>query len=887
MRHPSFFRLLFASVFSFALLGASAHAQNINVQADASTGLLWRPSTLFSNTTNTGAITTVGTLTSGTWHATPIGNSYLANSAITIAGTSTSLGSSITLDTITGLSTTGLIKRTGANTLAIATSGTDYAPATSGSSLLYGNGAGGFSNATVGTSLSFSAGSLNAVQDIRTSASPTFAGLTLSGLTSGRVPYVTTGGLLTDSANLTFDGTTGLGVADGFTLTSAGSIAFAAGGSNKNITLSPSGTGEVAVNYNAGYSASGVNGVHIFGGNSGNIAFWNDAIGATPFFIGRRANGTAASPTATALNDVIVQLAGRGYGTSYTGTRGYFSINADETWTATANGTRATILTTANGTTGTTASMTLWNYGRMVLAPVSGTTTAWGTTGALNAFGSSTVTDSSSSGTVATAVANSFAVPTFAASSSTTFTNAANLYIAGDVSAGTNVTLTNSYGLWNVGKTKLEGTVRQDVTQSTGFTLASLNGIVQGSTFQTLAGLGLDVRSDQTGTPGSDIIGFSTNVRSVNTGTVGQLTGSRVINIVSGGATVTSGNGYVSRSPSVSSGTITTQYGFYAERQKIAAGVTTGYAFYNADANDLNYFAGAVQLPSTNTAGLQLYNTSDQTTNYERGGLRWSSNNFDVFTEQGGTGNVRTFRVTAANNILAVANTASASAGYFDFLRTTTSAASSALATFRTTNTATSGTMGFVTITPTYNQSSGTAANTDLLINRTQTAVGSGAQLLIDAQVGGSSKFAVNNSGVVSQYNGIATAGNGVVTVQGVGRATAQTAANASVATYTVGSSDASFEVSANVLVTTSSAENFTVTCAYTDEGNTARTITLNFQLLAGTIGTGIAFANGAVPYEGVPLHIRAKASTAITIATTGTFTGCTYNVEGVIRKLQ
>lgn len=55
-----------------------------------------------------------------------IGNSSLTNSAITIAGSSTSLGGSISQDTITGLSSTGLVKRTGANTLAIATAGTDY-----------------------------------------------------------------------------------------------------------------------------------------------------------------------------------------------------------------------------------------------------------------------------------------------------------------------------------------------------------------------------------------------------------------------------------------------------------------------------------------------------------------------------------------------------------------------------------------------------------------------------------------------------------------------------------------------------------------------------------------------------------------------------------------
>jgi hypothetical protein len=118
------------------------------------------------------------------------------------------------------------------------------------------------------------------------------------------------------------------------------------------------------------------------------------------------------------------------------------------------------------------------------------------------------------------------------------------------------------------------------------------------------------------------------------------------------------------------------------------------------------------------------------------------------------------------------------------------------------------------------------------------------------------------------------------------GRATAQTAANASVQTYTLGAVDASFEVSANVLVTTSSAENFTVTVVYTDEGNTARTLTLPFSSLAGAHLAIVNFANGAVPYEGIPLHIRCKASSTITISTTGTFTGATYNVEGIIKKL-
>lgn len=62
----------------------------------------------------------------------------------------------------------------------------------------------------------------------------------------------------------------------------------------------------------------------------------------------------------------------------------------------------------------------------------------------------------------------------------------------------------------------------------------------------------------------------------------------------------------------------------------------------------------------------------------------------------------------------------------------------------------TSGQFNGVVIQPIYNQTSGTAANTDLLINRTETAVGSGVQKLIDAQVGGVSKFSVSNTGIVN-----------------------------------------------------------------------------------------------------------------------------------------
>jgi hypothetical protein len=65
---------------------------------------------------------------------------------------------------------------------------------------------------------------------------------------------------------------------------------------------------------------------------------------------------------------------------------------------------------------------------------------------------------------------------------------------------------------------------------------------------------------------------------------------------------------------------------------------------------------------------------------------------------------------------------------------------------------ASTGAQVFTSLTPIYNQT-GTAGGTDLLINRTETAVGSGTQLLIDAQVGGVSQFNVSNGGNVTLAN--------------------------------------------------------------------------------------------------------------------------------------
>lgn len=143
-------------------------------------------------------------------------------------------------------------------------------------------------------------------------------------------------------------------------------------------------------------------------------------------------------------------------------------------------------------------------------------------------------------------------------------------------------------------------------------------------------------------------------------------------------------------------------------------------------------------------------------------------------------------------------------------------------------------------------------------------------------------------AGYALAYPVISTAINNITdgvlhipTVVGNDRKTGLTAAQA-LATFTVGQLDTSYHVSANVLVTTSTLHSFTITCTYTDDGNTSRIVTLPFQLLAGTSVTSITNAQGAVPYEGTLLHIRAKAGTTIVIEapTGGTYTTVTYNLE-------
>lgn len=111
-------------------------------------------------------------------------------------------------------SLSGILKGT-AGLVSTAVSGTDYAPATSGAAILYGNGSGGFSSVTIGTGVSFAAGTLSATGSGGSVTSVSFTGglitvatatttpaFTVAG-TSGGIPYFSSASTWATSAALT------------------------------------------------------------------------------------------------------------------------------------------------------------------------------------------------------------------------------------------------------------------------------------------------------------------------------------------------------------------------------------------------------------------------------------------------------------------------------------------------------------------------------------------------------------------------------------------------------------------------------------------------------------------------------------------------------------
>lgn len=136
----------------------------------ATSGVDYAPATsgtsiLYGNGSGGFSNVTVGsglTFSGGTLTSTGSGGSVTTVSVVSANGLAGTVANASSTPAIT-LSTTvtGLLKGNGTS-ISAASSGSDYAPPTSGTSILYGNGSGGFSNVTVGSGLSFSGGTLSA-----------------------------------------------------------------------------------------------------------------------------------------------------------------------------------------------------------------------------------------------------------------------------------------------------------------------------------------------------------------------------------------------------------------------------------------------------------------------------------------------------------------------------------------------------------------------------------------------------------------------------------------------------------------------------------------------------------------------------------------------------
>jgi len=302
----------------------------------------------------------------------------------------------------------------------------------------------------------------------------------------------------------------------------SGAVTVTAQGSNQNIQIIPSGTGALqlysggpTISWSSGsfwdFSAVAGEDINFIFGTGGNevkflpaagasgqsihsLRAWNNSASNQARFSAYTSRGTQAAALATLSGDDVGQLT---FGGNKTATTASFNSSirlralATENYSSTAAGTRLMFATTQNTTTTPVDWLQLDQDGSFQVG-FTRTIPAWGTTGPILRTATQTLTDSTSSGTVATAVANSFAAPTFAANSSSTFTNAANVYIAGDITAGTNVTLTNTYGLWNVGKTRLDGRVYIGTATGTnllvGTATNSSNGSIQLADHTTSAG---------------------------------------------------------------------------------------------------------------------------------------------------------------------------------------------------------------------------------------------------------------------------------------------------------------------------------------------------------------------------------------------------------------
>ena len=408
----------------------------------------------FSNVT----VGTGLTFTGGTLASTDVQTISIASSN-GFAGTSSGgLNPVLTLNT----TVTGLLKGNG-TAISAAVSGTDYAPATSGTSILYGNGAGGFSNVTIGSGVTFSAGTLSATGS---------------------------GGTITSISVVS---------ANGFAGTSSG-------GTTPALTLSTSITGVLYGNGTAISAATGsqivsvigttavtnaTNATNLLGGATGSISYQSAA--NTTTFLAAGSNG-----------QIIRQVGGvPTWGTDYTGT--VTSVSG----TGTVNG------ITLTGTVTSSGSLTLG--------------------GTLSGIGNSQLTNSTISGVALGGnLFNLTAGTGVSFSTGTTYNGSASITINATGSGGT---VTSVSGTGSVNGITLTGTVTSSGSLTLGGTLSGISNSQLTNSSVTFNGVSVALGASGT------ITANTTNALTIGTGlSGGSFNGSSAVTIALANTTVSAGS---------------------------------------------------------------------------------------------------------------------------------------------------------------------------------------------------------------------------------------------------------------------------------------------------------------------------------------------------------